>query len=95
MQLDFGDYKIVTDERQFIVQKKKVIQAGKFTKEANVGKEYFEDDAYCTSLNSALKFLCKKTLLDNDDLLVIKEKLAKIESKIDKFTKLLNESEGK
>ena len=91
MILEFEDHKIVTDERQFIVQKKKVIQAGKFTKEENVGKEKWEDGAYCASLNSALKFLRKSILLDNDDLLVIMKKLNELESKIDEFTKMLKE----
>jgi len=91
MKLDFGDHQIVTDERQFIVQKKKTVQPGRFTKEENVGKEYFEDDAYCTNLNSALKFLRKSILLDNDDLLVIMKKLSQLESKIDEFTKMLKE----
>lgn len=91
MILEFEDHQIVTDERQFIVQKKKVIQPGRFTKEANIGREYWEDEAYCTRLNSALKFLRKSILLDNDDLLVIMKKLNQLESKIDEFTKILKE----
>ena len=60
MILDFGDYKVVTDDKQFIIQKKKVVQAGPFTKKENIGKEYWEDEAYYTSLNSALKSLRKR-----------------------------------
>lgn len=40
MKLQFNNYQIVTDSRQFIVQQKKIIQASKFTKAENVGKEY-------------------------------------------------------
>lgn len=91
MNLEFENYKIVTDDKQFIVQKKKVVQAGKFTKEENIGKEYWDDEAYCTTLNFALKFLRKKVLLDNDDLKVIINKLDELENKIDEFTEILKE----
>ena len=91
MKLDFGDYMLVTDDKQFIIQKKKVVQAGPLTKEQNIGKEYWEDEAYCANLNFALKFLSKRVLLENDDLQVIKEKLDKIESKIEEFIKLLKQ----
>lgn len=89
MILEFENYRIKTDSRQFVVQKRKVVQAGRFTKEENIGKEYWEDEAYCTTLNFALKLLRRKVLLDNDDLKVIVNKLNELESKIDKFTSLL------
>ncbi|EJO5347168.1 hypothetical protein NRP93_001241 [Clostridium botulinum] len=91
MVLQFQDYRVKTDSRQFVVQKRKVVQAGRFTKEENIGKEYWEDEAYCTSLNFALKLLRRKVLLDNDDLKVIVNKLNQLESKIDEFTKILKE----
>ncbi|KEI81173.1 hypothetical protein [Clostridium botulinum] len=91
MVLQFQDYRVKTDSRQFVVQKRKVVQAGRFTKKENIGKEYWEDEAYCTSLNFALKLLRKKVLLDNDDLKVIVNKLNQLESKIDEFTSLLKE----
>ncbi|NEZ96965.1 hypothetical protein EXM58_13835 [Clostridium botulinum] len=91
MVLQFQDYRVKTNSRQFVVQKRKVVQAGRFTKEENIGKEYWEDEAYCTSLNFALKLLRKKILLDNDDLKVIVNKLNQLESKIDEFTSLLKE----
>ncbi|CAG7840018.1 hypothetical protein CLOHAE12215_01434 [Clostridium haemolyticum] len=91
MILEFDGYKIVTDDKQFIVQKKKVIQAGRLTKEENIGKEYWEDFKYFTNLNFALKFIKKTILLDNDDLNIIMEKLNQLEDKIDEFTKKLGE----
>ncbi|MCW6124741.1 hypothetical protein [Clostridium sporogenes] len=91
MILEFENYRIKTDSRQFVVQKKKVVQAGRLTKEENIGKEYWEDEAYCTTFNFALKLLRKKILLDNDDLKVIVNKLNQLESKIDEFTKILKE----
>ncbi len=91
MVLQFEDYRVKTDNRQFVVQKRKVVQAGRFTKEENIGKEYWEDEAYCTTLNFALKLLRKKVLLDNDDLKVIINKLDELENKIDEFTSLLKE----
>ncbi|MDS1004435.1 hypothetical protein P9J83_13120 [Clostridium sporogenes] len=91
MVLQFQDYRVKTDSRQFVVQKRKVVQAGRLTKEENIGKEYWEDEAYCTTLNFALKLLRKKVLLDNDDLTVIINKLDELESKINEFTSLLKE----
>lgn len=91
MILEFENYRMKTDTRQFIVQKRKVVQVGRFTKEENIGKEYWEDEAYYSTLNSALKLLKKKVLLDNDDLKVIISNLNELESKIDEFTRLLKE----
>lgn len=87
MVLEFDNYKIVTDDKQFIVQKKRIIQAGRLTKEENIGKEYWSDIKYFSTLNSALKFIRKTVLLDNDDLKVIMDKLEQLEKKIDDFTK--------
>lgn len=91
MILEFENYRVKTDTRQFVVQKRKIVQAGRLTKEENIGKEYWEDEAYCTTLNFALKLLRKKVLLDNHDLKVIIDKLNELESKIDEFTKILKE----
>ncbi|KGM93299.1 hypothetical protein IRP63_14385 (plasmid) [Clostridium botulinum] len=91
MILEFNGYKIVTDDKQFIVQKKKVVQAGRLTKEENIGKEYWEDVGYFTNLNFALKFIKKTILLDNDDLKVIMDRLNQLEGKIDEFTQKLGE----
>lgn len=93
MILEFEDYMICTDERQFIVQQKKIVQDSKLTKKENIGKEYWEDIAYCPSLKYALKFLYKKVLLDNDDLTVILSKLDGIENKIKEFLKILKQEE--
>jgi hypothetical protein len=89
MKLDLGNFKIVTDERQFIVQEKKTIQEGRFTNPENIGKEYYESIAYFSSLDLALKYLGKRIVLDNDDLQVIKEKLSDLQGKIQEFTRLL------
>ena len=75
MKINIGDYLIETDERQFIVKAKKTVEESRFTKEENIGKEYYQPIAYCTSLNSALKFIPQQVLRSNDDILVIKEKL--------------------
>lgn len=93
MVLEVDDYKIITDDKQFIVQKKRIVQASRLTKEENVGKEHWNDIKYYNSLNSALKFIRKTVLLDNDDLKVIMDKLNQLESKIDEFTNKLGECE--
>lgn len=82
MKINIGDYLIETDERQFIVKAKKTVEESRFTKEENIGKEYYQPIAYCTSLNSALKFVPQQVLRSNDDILVIKEKLEQIEADI-------------
>ena len=79
MKINIGDYLIETDERQFIVKTKKVVEEGRFTKEENIGKEYYQSIAYCTSFNSALRFVPQQVLRSNDEILVIKEKLEQIE----------------
>ena len=39
MKINIGDYKIETDERQFIVKAKTIVKESKMTKAENVGKE--------------------------------------------------------
>lgn len=89
MKLEFTGYKIITDDKQFIVQKKRIVEAGRLTKAENIGKEHFQDVAYYTSFDSALQFLARSIVLDNDDLLVIKEKLNLLESEIKEFCDML------
>lgn len=89
MKINIGDYQITTDERQFVVSKKSIVQESRLTKAENVGKEVWRDIAYCTNLNSALKFLPQQAIRDNDDILVIKEKLEQIESDIKTIDKKL------
>lgn len=89
MLLDLEEYRIISDERQFIVQKKKFIQDSKFTKKENIGKKYYIDIAYCSTLNYSLKTIVNKTLLEHDDLKIIQKKLSIIEDKIEKFTRLI------
>ena len=89
MKLDLGDYKIESDERQFIVQAKSVIREGKRTKEENVGKEIFKTVAYMPTLPMCLKFIGNKIVLDNDDINTIKDKLDSLRKEISKLNKVL------
>lgn len=82
MKINIGDYLIETDERQFIVKAKKRVEESRFTKEENIGKEIYKPIAYCTSFNSALKFVPQDILKCNDEISVIKEKLEQIEADI-------------
>ncbi|MBZ9622866.1 hypothetical protein G9F71_008370 [Clostridium sp. FP2] len=93
IQLGNGNFQIETDDRQFIVQKKKIVQAGRMTKPENIGKESFEDIGYYTKLKNALNAICDQIVLDNDDLKVIIEKLAELKTEISKMTNLLEISE--
>lgn len=82
MKINIGDYLIETDERQFIVKAKKIVEESRLTKEENIGKEYWQAIAYCTTLDSALKFIPQQVLRSNEDILVIKEKLKQIDEDI-------------
>lgn len=79
MKINIGDYLIETDERQFIVKAKKVVEESRLTKEENIGKEYYQPIAYCTTFNSALKFVPQQVLRSNDDITIIMDKLKQIE----------------
>lgn len=89
MKFIHENYQIITDEKQFIVQKKKITQAGRLTKEENIGKETFVDLAYYTTLNHALKHIGRQIVLDTDDLKDIKRELIALQNKIDDMTDLL------
>ena len=89
MKIDLGDYRIESDERQFIVQAKSVIREGKLTKEENVGKEIFKTVAYMPTLPMCLKFIGNKIVLDNDDINTIKDKLDSLHKEISKLNKVL------
>lgn len=88
MKVIIGDYLIETDERQFIVKSKKVIEDGKLTKKENIGKERLQPIAYCTTIDSALKFVPQQVLKTSDDILVIIEKLEQIDRDIKALNKL-------
>lgn len=93
MKVELENYQIITDDVQFIVQKKRIIQAGKMTLPENIGKEVWEDMAYCRTLNYALKVIGTQIVLDNDDFKDILQKLNKLEKKIDGMIELLEISE--
>lgn len=82
MKVNIGDYRLVTNDNNFIIQKKKIIQASKLAKPENVGKESWVDDGYFSNFDSALKYVSNRALLDNDDLSIIKNKLVEIHSSI-------------
>ncbi|WP_338630852.1 hypothetical protein [Clostridium baratii] len=89
MKLDLGDYRIESDERQFIVQAKSVIRESKLTKEENIGKEIFKTVAYLPTLPMCLKFIGNKIVLDNDDINTIKDKLDGLRKEISKLNHVL------
>jgi len=90
MNIEFKNgYKVVTDSLQFIVQKRKVVQAGVKTKSENIGNVVFENIAYCSTLDFALKTIGQKLVLDIDGLQDIKIALNSLEREIYAMTKLL------
>ncbi|MBM7835924.1 hypothetical protein [Clostridium sardiniense] len=89
MKLDLGDYKIESDEKQFIVQAKSIIRESRLTKEENVGKEIFKIVAYLPTLPKCLNFIANKVVLDNDDINTIKDKLDSLHKEISKLNQVL------
>lgn len=82
MNIKIDDYLIESDGRQYIVKIKKIVEEGRLAKKENIGKEYWQPIAYCTSFNSALKFVPQQVLRSNDDINIVLDKLNKIERDI-------------
>lgn len=79
MDIKIGDYQIASDERQFVVKvSKKVTDKDS----ENYGRDYIQNIAYCTSFDSALRFIPQQVLRSNNDITVIKEKLEQIQADI-------------
>lgn len=90
MKINIGDeYRIRTDEYQFIVEKKVIVKAGILTKEENIGKEKWNVLGYYGNIDSALKSIAKNVLISNDDINVIIDKLNLIQSEIKDIKSLL------
>lgn len=89
MELLGGEYRVFTDERQFIVQRKKIVQATRMTKPENVGTEKWGDEKYFSTLKYALKYVGTDVVIQNDDLVNIKNKLDELQADINNFTGLL------
>ncbi|HBI6922745.1 MAG: hypothetical protein E6363_01040 [Enterobacter sp.] len=83
MKIDIGNYRITSDERQFIIQSVGYVTESKVTKEENIGKEKTKNLEYYVSFKNALKYLANKIILDNDDTKIILDKLNELERKID------------
>lgn len=84
-----GDYRIITDEMQYIVQRGKVVVANKNTKPENVGKKKWVNIAYITSIDAAIRFICKNITLLNNDTKTILDKLDVVYAQVDKLGLIL------
>ena len=82
MQIKIGDYIIISDERQYVIKEKRVVEAGALTKEENVGKEYYQSVGYFTDFKSALKFIPDKAIKSSDEVQEIISKLNDIHADI-------------
>ncbi|HAT4309086.1 TPA: hypothetical protein I9080_002930 [Clostridium perfringens] len=83
MKINIGDYRIISDERQFIIQSIGYVTESKVTKKENIGKEKTKNLAYYRSFKNVLKYLANKIVLDNNDTKIILDKLNELERKID------------
>lgn len=86
MKINIGDYLIETDERQFVVKINKTVTD---KKSENYGQQYVQNLAYCTTFNSALKFIPQQVLRSNDEISIIMNKLKQIEADIEALPKLI------
>jgi len=90
-----NEYKIVTNNMEFVVQKMNIIAKGENTKEENVGKENWISIGYFPKINQAIQCVSKHILLVNDDLNIIVNKLNIIDLKIEKIRALLENTRVK
>lgn len=86
MKLKIGDYYIETDERQFKVRYYVGIDKD--------GADKYKTIAYCTSINSALKFIPQQAIRENDDINVIMDKLKQIELDIKALDEYIKANEN-
>ena len=90
MELLLGkQYKVVSDERQYILQTLRVTKESKLTLVENIGKEKWVDLGYFRKLSEVLKAAGDQVILDNKELPVIIEKLRELQVEINKITNLL------
>lgn len=94
MKINIGDYLIETDERQYTVKIKKVVEEGINTKEENIGKEYWQSIGYFGTFKSALKFIPQQAVRSNDDISIIMDKLSEIERDIKAIDEHIKENEN-
>lgn len=85
MKISIGDYLITSDNLQFIVNKKSIIQESRLTKAENVGNETIKPVAYCTKFEEALRFVPQDVLKSNDDINIIMDKLNEIKAIIEQI----------
>lgn len=86
MKLKISDYYIETDERQFKVKSYLGVDKD--------GANKYKTIAYCTSLNSALKFIPQQAIRDNTDINVVIDKLKQIERDIQVLNEYIKENEN-
>ena len=87
MILEFDKYIVTTDERNFILNKKKVIQKSKYPEK--IGTIEPEPFQYFSTPEGVLRALGKQMVLDYNDLNVIVDKLNELEAFINKFADTL------
>lgn len=86
MKINIGEYLITSDNLQFIVSKKSIVQESRLTKAENVGKEKETAVGYCTKFEDALRFIPQHVLKTNDDIVIIMDKLTQIKADIKAIT---------
>jgi len=92
MKLKLGDYYIESekDDRCFTVYRLDTVTDHRMAKAENIGKDKKVILGYPSTINSAVKFICQRALIENDDLDIILNKIDVIQSEIEAISKRLN-----
>lgn len=95
MKINLGDYRIESDSNCFSLLAKKIVQPivkdGKVVNKENIGSERWVVIGYYSQIDTLLNAIPRQVLLDNDDLLIIKQKLEVINIQIVGIRKALEE----
>lgn len=95
MKITIGDYKIESDNNCFTLSAKKtigpIVKDGIVVNQDKVGTHRWVAVGYYTQADGLLNAIPRQVILDNDDLLAIKQKLEVIKIQIAGIRKVLEE----
>lgn len=85
-----GKYRIETDDNQFIVQERRIVQKAIEGKTDNIGKPYYKDIAYCGNFESSLNHITNRAFMNNDDIQDVIKEIKTLQKEIKNLSSLLN-----
>lgn len=94
MIVEFGDRRITTDRFNYIVEEEFEVKASRFTKEENIGKKYWKEVAYFTTLAGALTYIVDLNIRTDKEIQEIRDILRSLEALRAEVKELSNIYEG-